>query len=66
LGRLQAHAAADKRVLSGARQRAAKKTKALAECKADRSWRRFEATGTGHGVMVDSPDWLVDVPLQVS
>jgi hypothetical protein len=39
----------------------AKKTKALAQCKADRSWRTFEATGTGHDVI---PDWLVDVPLQ--
>jgi hypothetical protein len=27
---------------------------------------QFEATGTGHDVMVDAPDWLVDVPLQVS
>jgi pimeloyl-ACP methyl ester carboxylesterase len=65
--------------LSGARERVAKKTyirapsfpqpffdKALAECKADRSWRTFEATGTGHDVMVDTPDWLADVLLQVS
>jgi hypothetical protein len=40
LVRLQAHAAADKGVLSGARERVAKKTKALAECNADRSWPR--------------------------
>jgi pimeloyl-ACP methyl ester carboxylesterase len=65
--------------LSGARERVAKKTyiraplcpqpffdKAFAECKADRSWRTFEATGTGHDVMVDAPDWLADVMLQVS
>jgi len=65
--------------LSGARERVAKKTyvrapafpqpsfdKALAECKADRSWRTIEATGAGHDVMVDAPDWLADVLLQVS
>jgi len=65
--------------LTGARERVAKKAyiraatypqptfdKALAECKADKSWRTFEATGCGHDVMVDKPDWLVDVLLQVS
>ena len=65
--------------LTGARDKVAKKTyiraatypqptfdKALAECKADKTWRTFEATGCGHDVMVDKPDWLVDVLLQVS
>jgi pimeloyl-ACP methyl ester carboxylesterase len=65
--------------LTGARERVAKKTyiraaafgqlafdRALAECKADRSWRTFEPTGTGHDVMVDAPEWLADVLLQAS
>jgi hypothetical protein len=65
--------------LSGARDRVAKKSyiraatypqptfdKALAECKADQSWRTFEATSTGHDVMVDAPEWLADILLQVS
>jgi pimeloyl-ACP methyl ester carboxylesterase len=65
--------------LTGAREKVAKKTyiraakypqpafdQALAECKADKSWRTFEATNSGHDVMVDAPQWLVDVLLQVS
>jgi hypothetical protein len=65
--------------LTGAREKVAKKTyiraarypqpafdKALAECKADKSWRTFEATDCGHDVMVDAPQWLVDTLLQVS
>ena len=65
--------------LTGAREKVAKKTyiraakypqpafdQALAECKADKSWRTFEATESGHDVMVDAPQWLVDVLLQVS
>ena len=65
--------------LTGARAKVAKKTyiraakypqpafdQALAECKADKSWRTFEATESGHDVMVDAPQWLVDVLLQVS
>jgi len=65
--------------LTGAREKVAKKTyiraaaypqptfdKALAECKADKSWRTFEPTNCGHDVMVDAPQWLVDVLLQVS
>ena len=65
--------------LTGVREKVAKKTyiraakypqpafdKALAECKADKSWRTFEATNSGHDVMVDAPEWLVDVLLQVS
>jgi pimeloyl-ACP methyl ester carboxylesterase len=65
--------------LTGARERVARKTyirapkypqpafdKAYAECKADTSWRTFEAANSGHDVMVDAPEWLVDVLLQVS
>jgi pimeloyl-ACP methyl ester carboxylesterase len=65
--------------LTGAREKVAKKTyiraakypqpafdQALAECKADKSWRTFEAADSGHDVMVDAPQWLVDVLLQVS
>jgi pimeloyl-ACP methyl ester carboxylesterase len=65
--------------LTGARERVAKKTyiraslykqpafdKALAECKADKTWRTFETATAGHDVMVDEPQWLVDVLLQVS
>ena len=40
--------------------------KALAECKADKSWHTFETTAAGHDVMVDAPEWLVDILLQVS
>jgi hypothetical protein len=65
--------------LTGAREKVAKKTyiraskypqpafdKAYAECKADTSWRTFETTAAGHDVMVDAPEWLVDIMLQVS
>jgi pimeloyl-ACP methyl ester carboxylesterase len=65
--------------LTGARDKVAKKTyiraarypqpsfdKALAECKADPSWRTFETTDAGHDVMVDAPEWLVGILLQVS
>ena len=65
--------------LTGAREKVRKKTyiraaaypqvtfdKALAECKADKTWRTFEATNSGHDVMVDAPEWLVYVLLQVS
>ena len=64
--------------LTGARERVAKKTyirapiykqdafdKAYAECKANPSWKTFE-TKAGHDVMVDEPEWLADVLLQVS
>ena len=64
--------------LTGAREKIAKKTyiraplykqaafdKAYAECKDDKSWKTFE-TAAGHDVMVDAPDWLTDVLLQVS
>ena len=65
--------------LTGAREKIAKKTyirapkypqaafdKALAECKADSSWKTFIAENSGHDVMVDAPEWLVDVLLKVS
>jgi hypothetical protein len=37
----------------------------LAECKADSSWRTFENTASGHDVMVDAPEWLTGILLQV-
>src|SRR5262245_729192 len=65
--------------LTGAREKVAKKTyiratkypqpafdKAYAECKADKSWRTFETTAAGHDVMVDTPDWLAEVLVEVS
>ena len=65
--------------LTGAREKVAKKTyiraaaypqpafdKALAECKADKAWKTFETTDSGHDVMVDAPGWLVDILLRVS
>ena len=65
--------------LTGARDKIAKKTyirapkypqpafdKAFAECKADKSWKTFESTNGGHDVMVDNPQWLTDILLQVS
>jgi hypothetical protein len=39
---------------------------ALAECKADKTWTTFEATNSGHDVMVDAPEWLVDILLKIS
>jgi len=65
--------------LTGAREKIAKKTyiravrypqaafdKALAECKADPSWKTFVNENTGHDIMVDQPQWLADTILQVS
>jgi pimeloyl-ACP methyl ester carboxylesterase len=62
--------------LTGAREKIAKKIyirapvykqeafdKAYAECKANPTWKTFE-TKAGHDVMVDEPEWLVDVLLQ--
>ncbi len=40
--------------------------KALAECKSDKSWRTFETTASGHDVMIDAPEWLADILLQVT
>jgi hypothetical protein len=65
--------------LTGARDKVAKKTyiravkypqaafdKALAECKADSSWKTLVNENTGHDIMVDQPQWLADTILQVS
>jgi pimeloyl-ACP methyl ester carboxylesterase len=64
--------------LSGARERVAKKTyirlpkyplaaldRAFAECKADKSWTTLENTTSGHAVMINEPDWLTGILLQV-
>lgn len=65
--------------LTGARERIAKKTyirapsypqpafdQALAACKADPTWRTFETTAAGHDIMIDAPEWLADILLQVA
>ena len=65
--------------LSGARDKVAKKTyiraprypvpsfdKALAECKADKSWNTLEVTDSGHIVMLDVPGWLAETLVQAS
>jgi pimeloyl-ACP methyl ester carboxylesterase len=65
--------------LSGARESVAKKAyvrlprfantaldNALAECRADKSWKTFENDTSGHMVMLDAPEWLVDILLQAS
>jgi pimeloyl-ACP methyl ester carboxylesterase len=64
--------------LSGARDKVAKKAyiratkypspvfdKALAECKADKSWSTSEIA-SGHLVMLDAPEWLSDQLLQAA
>lgn len=64
--------------LTGARERVAGKTyiravgypnvsfdKAYARVKADRSWRTYEAP-CGHDVMIDEPDWLTEILLEVA
>ena len=64
--------------LTGAREKVAKKTyiraaaypqpafdKAYADCKADKSWQTYEAA-CGHDVMVDEPQWLVDILVKAS
>jgi pimeloyl-ACP methyl ester carboxylesterase len=63
--------------LSGVRDKVPRKTyiratkfpnpafdKALAECKADKSWRTIEI-GCGHIVMLDEPEWLADTLMNV-
>src|SRR5262249_11953091 len=68
----------DKIKLTGARERIAKKTyirakaydnpafdQALAKIKADRTWRTFEVP-SGHDVMVDMPEKLTDILLEVA
>ena len=65
--------------LTGKRETIAKKTyirassypqaafdQALAECKADKTWKTFETTTAGHDVMIDAPEWLVEILLQMS
>ena len=65
--------------LSGALERVAKKTyirvpklpspvldKALAECKADKSWNTFELTDSGHLAMLDASERLTELLLQAS
>src|SRR5262249_34944996 len=65
--------------LNGPGERVAKKTytrapkypqpafdQAFAECKANKSWRTFETSAAGHDVMVDAPDWLAEVLVEVS
>jgi pimeloyl-ACP methyl ester carboxylesterase len=65
--------------LSGKRDAVAKKTfirapkypqasfdKALAECKADKSWQTFVKDDTGHDVMIDQPEWLADIIMKAS
>ena len=68
-------------VLTGARDKIAKKTyiraaeypqpnfdAALAKCKADKSWRTIElpASVTGHDVMVDAPQRLAEILMEVA
>ena len=68
----------DKMTLSGARERIAKKSyiravinanpgfdKAMARAKADASWRTYEVT-CGHDVMVDMPERLTEILLEVA
>jgi hypothetical protein len=65
--------------LSGALGKVAKKTyvriprfpnpafdKALADCKADKTWNTIENTSSGHMVMMDAPEWLAETLLQAS
>jgi hypothetical protein len=65
--------------LSGGRERSAKKTyiratkyqspgfdKALAACKADKSWATVETNVPGHVIMLDAPEWLAEQLLQAA
>jgi pimeloyl-ACP methyl ester carboxylesterase len=65
--------------LTGKRDAIAKKTyirapkypqaafdKALADCKADKTWTTFVNENTGHDIMVDQPEWLADVILKMA
>jgi pimeloyl-ACP methyl ester carboxylesterase len=65
--------------LTGKRDTIAKKTyirapkypqaafdKALAECRADKSWQTFVNDTSGHDVMIDQPQWLADILLKVA
>ena len=68
----------EKMALTGARERIAKKTyiraaaypnpgfdKAMARVKADKSWRTYEVP-CGHDVMVDMPERLAEILLEVA
>ena len=65
--------------LTGKRETIAKKTyiraprypqpafdQALAECQADKTWQTLVNETTGHDVMIDQPEWLMDVLLRAS
>jgi pimeloyl-ACP methyl ester carboxylesterase len=65
--------------LTGALQKVKKKTfirapkypqkmfdQALAECKADPTWKTYIAENSHHDVMIDQPEWLTDVLLKSS
>jgi pimeloyl-ACP methyl ester carboxylesterase len=65
--------------LTGALQKVAKKTyirapkyqntgfdKALAECKADPTWTTYGIENSHHDVMIDQPEWLVEILLKHS
>jgi pimeloyl-ACP methyl ester carboxylesterase len=66
-------------VLTGARERIAKKTyirapkypqtmfdQALAECKADPTWKTHIAENSHHDVMIDQPEWLTKILLDAA
>ena len=40
--------------------------RALADCKADKTWQTLVNENTGHDVMIDQPEWLAEVLLKVS
>jgi pimeloyl-ACP methyl ester carboxylesterase len=40
--------------------------RALAECRADKTWQTFVIEDSGHDVMVDRPEWLADLLMKVS
>ena len=65
--------------LTGKRETVARKTyiraakypqaafdKALADCKADKTWQTFVNETSGHDVMIDQPEWLADILLKMS
>jgi len=65
--------------LTGKRETIAKKTyirapkyqqpafdRALAECRADATWRTFVNETSGHDIMIDEPQWLADILLDAS
>jgi hypothetical protein len=65
--------------LSGMRERVAKRTyiripkfpnaafdKALADCKADKSWTTIELADSGHMAMLDAPDRVTDLLMQAA